>query len=110
VVEEKKEEEVERGLGLCVCLTVYVCLLLCRWKMEGVEEKAREGPMTAGQDIIRGDELEREEWELATVRSVRTSSVSCESYTDFNMDFLHGFLTRISYSDFPYGFHKGYLT
>jgi hypothetical protein len=40
-----------------------------------VEEKARDGPMTAGQDMIGGDELEREVWELATVRGVRTRSV-----------------------------------
>ena len=50
--------------------------------MEGVEENAREGLITAGQEGTVGGKLKRWVRELAHVRSVRRRSVSFESHTD----------------------------
>lgn len=63
-----------------VCVWLCMCVCLCAGgRLREWRKKQERGPMTAGQDMIGGDELEREAWELPPVRSVRTRSMLCAS-------------------------------
>ena len=63
-----------------MCVRLCMCVCLCAGgRLREWRKKQERGPMTAGQDMIGGDELEREAWELPPVRSVRTRSMLCAS-------------------------------